>query len=72
MDKEIIREHEALSPYLGGVLTGLLMVFSAMYAGKFFGASTSYGTLAGMVLEKAAPMFVGGSEYFLKNPIAVD
>jgi uncharacterized membrane protein YedE/YeeE len=48
------------------------MVFSVVYAGKFFGASTSYGTVAGMVLEKIAPMFVASSEYFLKHPVAVD
>jgi len=64
--------HEPLSPYLGGILTGLLMVFSVVYAGKFFGASTSYGTVAGMILEKISPMFVAASEYFLHYPIKVD
>ncbi len=63
---------KALSPYVGGALTGLLMVLSVWFTGKFFGASTTFAKSAGMLEMFFGPGHVRGVEYFAKYVPAVD
>jgi hypothetical protein len=43
-------DHETgWSPYLSGALSGLVIVFSVLLSGKFFGAFTTFVRTAGML-----------------------
>jgi uncharacterized membrane protein YedE/YeeE len=54
------------SPYLAGGLSGLVIIVSVLWAGKFFGASTSFVRSAGMVGKAFGPERVVHLEYFLR------
>jgi hypothetical protein len=43
------QELKGWSPYLAGALTGLLLVFSVWFAGKYVGASTTFVRSAGFI-----------------------
>lgn len=55
-----------MNPYVGGGITGILVVLSAAVAGKFFGASTTFARLGGLVESWFAPEHVAGLAYFQK------
>ena len=59
--------HGAWSPYLAGGLSGVLLVVSVALKGEFFGASTSFVRLAGMLEEVFLPERVSQMPYFLKT-----
>ena len=59
--------HGAWSPYLAGGLSGVLLVVSVALTGEFFGASTSFVRLAGMLEEVFLPERVSQMPYFLKT-----
>lgn len=61
-----------INPYLGGGITGVLVVFSAAVVGKFFGASTTFARLGGLVESWFAPQRVAELAYFQKYTPAVD
>jgi len=65
-------DDKALSPYLGGILTGLLMVLSVWFTGKYFGASTTFAKSAGMLEMFFGQEHVRGVAYFAKYAPAVD
>jgi hypothetical protein len=52
------------SPYLAGGLSGLALVFSVWISGKFFGASTSFVRVAGLIEKVFAPEYVASLSYF--------
>jgi len=60
------------SPYLAGALAGLVSIGSVWFAGKYFGASTSFVKTAGMVEQLFSPERVAQMEYFVKNAPGVD
>ena len=60
------------SPYLGGGLTGLLMVLSVWLAGEYFGASTTFVRTAGLVETLISPERLAKMEYFLKIAPKID
>lgn len=60
------------SPYLGGALSGLLVVGSVWVTGKYFGASTTFVRSAGFVERVFAPDRVAALEYFVKEAPKVD
>ena len=60
------------SPYLAGALTGLVMVLSVWFTGKYFGASTTFARSAGMIEQTVASERVAGMEYFVKYTPKVD
>ena len=66
------RDGKALSPYVGGALTGLLMILSVWFTGKYFGASTTFAKSAGMVEMFFSRHHVAGVEYFAKYAPSVD
>ena len=60
------------SPYLAGALSGLVSIGSVWFAGKYFGASTTFVRTAGMLEQAVAPERVAQLDYFLKNVPKVD
>jgi len=63
---------KALSPYLSGVLTGIVLVLSVWIAGKFAGASTTFARKAGMVMKLFSPERVSSMDYFVKYAPKID
>jgi uncharacterized protein len=66
------RDNGAWSPYLAGALSGLAGVFSVWFAGKYFGASTSFVRTAGMIEQLFGPERVAQMGYFIKVAPRVD
>lgn len=62
----------AWSPYIGGALTGLIMVASVWITGKFFGASTTFVRAAGGIEGLVAPERVSTMAYFIKEVPKLD
>ncbi len=60
------------SPYLAGALSGLLIVFSVLIAGKYFGASTAFVRSAGMLEKIVSPDYVTKVAYFIKKSPKLD
>lgn len=61
-----------MNPYLGGALSGVLVVLSVVLAGKFFGASTTFARLAAFMEGLVAPEHVASLAYFERNGFKVD
>ena len=53
-------------PYLAGGLSGLVIIVSVLWTGKFFGASTSFVRSAGMLGKVFDPERVAQLEYFIR------
>lgn len=60
------------SPYVAGALSGLLIVFSVLIAGKYFGASTAFVRSAGMLEKSVSPDYVAKLAYFIKKSPKID
>lgn len=60
------------NPYLAGALSGLVSIGSVWFAGKYFGASTTFVRTAGLLEQAVAPERVAQMEYFLKEVPKVD
>ncbi len=60
------------SPYTAGALTGLLMILSIWFTGKYFGASTSFVRTAAMLERLMAPERVAALPYFVRNAPVID
>jgi len=60
------------SPYLAGGLSGLVIIVSVLWTGKFFGASTSFVRSAGMLGKVFDPERVAQLEYFIRYLPQVD
>ena len=54
------------SPYLAGGLSGLLIIVSVLWTGKFFGASTSFVRSVGMLENYFDPERVAQLDYFVR------
>ncbi|MCK9475840.1 MAG: YeeE/YedE family protein [Candidatus Muirbacterium halophilum] len=54
------------TPYIYGILTGLLMIISVFISGKFFGASTTFARGGGMLEKLLLPARVLENSYFIK------
>ena len=52
------------SPYLAGGLSGIVLILSVLWTGKYFGASTSFVRSAGMLEKIFSAERVAGIEYF--------
>lgn len=62
----------SMNPYLGGALSGVLVVVSVVLVGKFFGASTTFARLGGLVESWFLPERVANLAYFKKYVPALD
>jgi len=60
------------SPYVAGALAGVVLCLSVFVAGKYFGASTTYVRVAGLIGQSAAPERVPLMDYFIKTGIKID
>ena len=67
-----IFEDKGWNPYLAGALSGVVLVFSVWFAGKYFGASTSFVRSAGMIENLFAASRVASLEYFVKETPKID
>jgi uncharacterized protein len=65
-------EPKGWNPYLSGALTGLLLVFSVWFTGKYIGASTTFVRAAGYVEQAFNPERVAALEYFKKELPKID
>ena len=69
---QVDREGRAWNPYLAGALTGLLLIFSSWFTGKYVGASTTFVRTAGLIERVFAEERVGKMEYFVKEAPKID
>ena len=60
------------SPYVAGALTGVVMIFSVLVAGKYFGASTTFVRSAGMIEKIFSAERVPKIDYFVKEAPKID
>ena len=61
-----------MNPYLGGALSGLLVVASVWITGKFFGASTTFVRAAGFIENTVIPALTTRMEYYTKEAPVID
>lgn len=60
------------NPYLAGALSGVVLILSVWFAGKYFGASTSFVRSAGMIENLFTASRVANLEYFVKEAPKID
>ncbi len=60
------------SPYLAGGLSGIVIVLSVWFVGKYAGASTSFVRSAGMIEKVFGPERVAQMEYFMKESPVIE
>ena len=60
------------SPYIAGALTGLLLIFSVWFTGKYIGASTTFVRSAGYIERIFDAERVSQLEYFKKEAPKID
>ena len=65
-------ERKGWNPYVAGALTGLLLVFSVWFAGKYVGASTTFVRSAGYIERIFDAEKVARMEYFRKEAPKID
>lgn len=65
-------EDKGWSPYLAGVLSGLVIIASAWIANNFFGASTCFVRTAGLIERLFDPERVLTMDYFVRYIPEVD
>jgi uncharacterized protein len=65
-------EGRGWNPYLAGALTGLLLVCSAWFTGKYVGVSTTFVRTAGLIERVFVEERVGRMEYFIKEMPKID
>ena len=66
------QENKGWNPYLAGALTGLLLVFSVWFTGKYIGASTTFVRSAGYIEMLFGAEKVAAMEYFKKEIPKID
>jgi len=66
------KEDVGWNPYLAGALSGVVLILSVWLTGKFFGASTTFVRLAGMIEKLFSAERVAGMAYFLRELPEID
>ena len=66
------KEDKFWSPYLTGALSGLVLILSVLFTGKFFGASTTFVRSAGMIEELLNVQHLAATDYFIKYVPKID
>ena len=66
------KERMGWNPYIAGALTGLLLVFSVWFTGKYVGASTTFVRSAGYIERVFDAERVSRMEYFKKEMPKID
>jgi hypothetical protein len=65
-------ERKGWNPYIAGALTGLLLIFSVWFAGKYVGASTTFVRSAGYIERIFNAERVAQMAYFQKELPKID
>lgn len=65
-------EGKGWNPYLAGALTGLLLVASVWFTGKYIGASTTFVRSVGFIEKTFNSERVSAMEYFKKEMPKID
>jgi hypothetical protein len=68
----MVQEKKGWNPYIAGALTGLLLVFSVWFTGKYVGASTTFVRAAGYVERLFSAERVAQMEYFKQHAPKMD
>lgn len=58
------KNKDGWNPYISGALTGLLIILSAAVSGNYFGTSTSFVQLLGMLEKLISPLRFAQNDYF--------
>jgi hypothetical protein len=58
------KKDNAWNPYVAGALSGLVLILSVLFTGNYFGTSTSFVMLLGMVEKAILPERFAQLEYF--------
>jgi len=66
------REPKGWNPYIAGALTGLLLVFSVWFTGKYVGVSTTFVRASGFIEKVFNAERVSKMEYFVKEMPKID
>ena len=66
------QKEKGWSPYLAGALTGVVMILSVWFAGKYFGASTTFVRSAGLIEKIFSAQRVAQLEYFIEEVPKID
>jgi hypothetical protein len=66
------QDYKSWNPYLAGSLTGLLLVLSVWFTGKYVGASTTFVRIAGLIEKIFNAKRVARMEYFIKELPMID
>jgi uncharacterized protein len=72
MNRTTAHDGRFWNPYLAGALSGLVLIGSVGFAGKFFGASTTFVRSAGMIEQIFSAERVSQTAYFMKEAPIVD
>jgi hypothetical protein len=67
-----MKEQDGWSPYLAGGLAGLVSIGSVWFAGKYFGASTTFVRATAAVEQKLIPEHASTLEYLVKTAPRMD
>lgn len=65
-------EKKGWNPYVAGALTGLLLIFSVWFTGKYVGASTTFVRSAGFIEQVFDAERVAKMPYFIKEAPKID
>lgn len=60
------------NPYIAGGLSGIVSIFSVLFAGKFLGASTTFVRATGFIEKFFSPERINQMPYFIKEPPIID
>jgi hypothetical protein len=60
------------NPYLAGGLSGLLLVVSVWFTGRYFSASNAFVLTAGIMESLVGPKRTAGMEYFIRYVPTID
>ncbi len=66
------KEPKGWNPYIAGALTGLLLVFSVWFTGKYVGVSTTFVRASGFIEKAFNAERVSKMEYFVKEMPKID
>jgi len=66
------QEPKGWNPYVAGALTGLLLIVSVWFTGKYVGASTTFVRSAGFIEKVFNADRVAKMEYFIKELPKID
>lgn len=67
-----VERNKYWSPYVAGACAGLVLVFSVLFAGKYFGASTTFVRSVGLIEKSFNAERVDRMAYFISKTPKID